>query len=223
MRSMIYDCEIIKGILPEYSNMLPIAGIEYCDGWDDHANMGISVIGTYNSWDKEYVAYVEDKVFNSLISTGIVSELKFKVRALSDFQKDLGATDILVGFNNQHFDDKLIEANGFKIPELKLNYDILAEAWQSLGMAREFVYPSHAGYSLARFCEVNGLKHKSGSGEQAPINWQKGKYLEVINYCMNDIEITRQLFNTIMGNKGWILNPKEKTKLTTVREYIEGK
>ena len=43
MRALIYDIEIIKAIPSK--NGERITGIEYCEGWKDHANMGISVIG----------------------------------------------------------------------------------------------------------------------------------------------------------------------------------
>jgi hypothetical protein len=41
MKYILYDLEI-KNAIPDKS---PIPGIEYCGGWNDHGNMGISVIG----------------------------------------------------------------------------------------------------------------------------------------------------------------------------------
>lgn len=40
MNALIYDIEIVKGIPDKKKTMLE--GIEYCAGWEDHANMGIS-------------------------------------------------------------------------------------------------------------------------------------------------------------------------------------
>lgn len=40
---LIYDCEIIKAIRDP--KKVDLAHIEYCNGWDDYENMGISVIG----------------------------------------------------------------------------------------------------------------------------------------------------------------------------------
>jgi hypothetical protein len=47
MRVLIYDIEIEKGIPDKKNPREP--DIAYCAGWDDHANMGISVIGAYDS------------------------------------------------------------------------------------------------------------------------------------------------------------------------------
>lgn len=186
---LIYDCEIIKAIRDP--KKVDLAHIEYCNGWDDYENMGISVIGV------NYITLGLDKVFNHTINTGIKA-----------FQKGLDVTDVLVGFNNQSFDDKLLKANGFIIPDTITNYDLLAEIWEGAGLGREFVYPTHAGFGLDAICKANGLGEKSGDGANAAVLWQKGKYQEVIDYCENDIKLTRKLFDLIQET-GEIKDPRE--------------
>lgn len=75
---------------------------------------------------------------------------------LCTFQIGLNGTEVLVGFNNQSFDDKLLKANGFTIPENIVNYDLLAEIWEGAGLGRTFIYPTPAGF---------GLGEKSGDGQ----------------------------------------------------------
>lgn len=189
MKVLIYDCEIIKAIRDP--KKVDLAHIEYCDGWDDYENMGISVIGV------NFISENVDAVFshNSNID-------------LETFQKGLDVADVLVGFNNQSFDDNLIKANGFTIPENIVNYDILAEIWEGAGLGRTFVYPTHAGFSLDAICKANGLGEKTGTGANAAVVWQIGKFDEVIEYCENDIRITRKLFDLIQ-EKGEIKDPRE--------------
>ena len=190
---LIYDCEIIKAIRDP--KKVDLAHIEYCNGWDDYENMGISVIGV------NFISEKGDNTFNhndNNIGT-------FDIRG---FQFGLDAAAILVGFNNQSFDDKLIKANGFVIPETIVNYDLLAEIWEGAGLGREFVYPTHAGFGLDAICKANGLGEKSGDGANAAILWQKGKHQEVIDYCENDIKLTRKLFDFIQ-EKGEIKDPRE--------------
>lgn len=216
MKILIYDCEIIKAIPVDYKLEQPIEGIEYCNGWDDVENMGISVIGTYNNWSKEKIAFVEPGVNMQMIQDNkgpIPNQVD-----LRHFQELLDEADVLVGFNNQNFDDKLIKANGFVIPDKVVNYDILQEIWRAVGLGPEFTYPYHAGFSLAQACKVNGLKPKTGTGANAAILWQRGKYEEVIDYCLNDIEITTELFRKIVNNNGWINNPKTQIKLRGITE-----
>lgn len=185
---LIYDCEIIKAIPDE--KKMPLVNIEYCGGWDDLPNMGISVIGVnFINPDTEQDEYFHHSDF------------------LTEFQRVLDVTDVLVGFNNQHFDDNLIKANGFNIPESIVNYDLLAEIWEGAGLGRVFIYPTHAGFSLEAICKANGIGEKSGSGANAAVLWQRGKYQEVIDYCMNDIKLTRALFDLIQAN-GEIVDPR---------------
>lgn len=210
MKILVYDCEIIKAVMPDYANQAKIVGIEYCDGWHDHSNMGISVIGTYNNWTKESIAYVN---FDDILPMDKESSW----RPLNEFQELLNQADVLVGFNNQSFDDNLIKANGFTIPENILNYDILVEIWKAVGIEPPFVYPTHAGYSLKQTCEANGLPPKTGDGANAAVQWQRGEHKKVIDYCLNDIKITTELLRKIMSNDGWLVNPKNKIKLRTFK------
>jgi len=221
---LIYDCEIIKCIHQEWDKNPKNPKLDYCKGWEDFENMGISVIGTFNTRDNEYIAFIENSLYDEWFDTdnlSVFKDKKYKVKSLYNFQKYLNEATVLVGFNNQKFDDNLIKANGFTIPTTTLNYDLLAESWESMGMSREFIYPTHAGYSLDRFCEVNGLGRKTSSGELAPVDWQKGNYIPVIDYCINDIVLTKKLMSTIMSNNGWIKIPKEKTRLKTIQEKLE--
>jgi len=193
MKILIYDCDIIKAIRDP--KKVGLQGIEYCDSWDDYDNMGISVIGV------NYIDGTGDKVFshNANLTRGL---------GINAFQEGLNVTDVLVGFNNQSFDDNLIKANGFTIPKKVINYDILAEIWEAAGLGRKFEYPSHAGFSLDAICKANGLGERTGTGANAAVLWQKGKFDEVINYCENDIKLTRKLFDLIQ-DKGEIKDPRE--------------
>ena len=190
---LIYDCEIIKAIRDP--KKVDLAHIEYCNGWDDYENMGISVIGV------NFISEYGDSIFNYNVNNN--SDL-----GLKGFQYGLNIADVLVGFNNQSFDDKLLKANGFVIHESIINYDLLAEIWEGAGLGREFVYPTHAGFSLDAICKANGVGEKSGDGANAAILWQKGKRQEVIDYCENDIKLTRKLLDLIQ-EKGEIKDPRE--------------
>lgn len=192
---LIYDCEIIKAIRDP--KKVDLAHIEYCNGWDDYENMGISVIGVNAIFDD----IDEVTNFNTLLNNNVMEQL-------NAFQYGLNVTDVLVGFNNQSFDDKLLKANGFIIPDTIINYDLLAEIWEGAGLGREFVYPTHAGFGLDAICKANGLGEKSGDGANAAILWQKGKHQEVIDYCENDIRLTRKLFDLIQET-GEIKDPRE--------------
>ena len=104
MKTLIYDCEIIRCIPTRNGYHEP--GLEYCEGWQDFENMGISLIGAWLSWNNSVVIYPGS--------------------AFSKFQKDVDTADLIVGFNSLSFDDKLCQANGIKV---KTDYDLLQEVW----------------------------------------------------------------------------------------------
>lgn len=172
---IIYDCEIIKGISRNESDRLP--DIEYCNGWRDFENIGISVIGAYDYREDRYRLFLKDN--------------------FSVFQELIDRTDVIIGFNNIAFDDPLCRANNILIPEEK-SQDILVKIWESDGMSKQFQYPSHTGYGLDACCRSNFGSMKSGHGAAAPVQWQRGEHGSVIDYCLNDVRLTKQLLDLII-------------------------
>lgn len=169
MKTLIYDCEIIKCI----PNGARFSGFEYCDGWDDYENMGVSVIGYH--WEGNLHHCLPPNWGNLPV---IVSE-----------------ADRIVGFNSKSFDDNLLRANGINI---KTNFDLLEEIRiAAYGSPRWEDTPKGHSYSLGKIGSANGFP-KNGSGELAPQLWQQGRKDEVIEYCLNDVAITQKLYNLFL-------------------------
>ena len=164
MKALIYDIEIKKGILGKGEEAL--AGYEYCAGWHDHANMGISVIGAYDYAEDRYRVFCEDN--------------------MHEFSEAVDKADKIVGFNNVAFDNAVIAACWgplVKLPEgwQAKSYDLLVEIWHAAGLGPTFNYKTHGGYGLDAVCERNfGLK-KTGHGAKATIFWQRGMIGNVID------------------------------------------
>lgn len=191
MRALIYDIEIAKAIPGRNGERQ--AGVEYCEGWKDHANMGIACIG---AWD-----YVEDRA------------RVFTMGNIADFLDLCDDRDLLVGFNSIPFDNAVIAATLDRPPlEESRCYDLLREIWAGAGLAPEFDFKTHGGYGLDAVCEANFGTKKTGNGALAPVDWQRGEYGRVIDYCLNDIKLTKQLFDRAMGD-GHIKCPKTGNRI----------
>jgi hypothetical protein len=189
---LVYDCEIIKAIPPE-NDADRIEGIEYCEGWRDFDNMGISVICGYDYLKNRYRVFMKDN-FNEL-------------------QKLMNERDILVGFNSRAFDDNLCFANGFNIAPEK-SYDILIEVWLARGLGDKFDADKahqYLGLGLDNLAQENLGRGKTGNGALAPIQWQQGKYGIVTDYCLADVELTKGLLDLILKN-GKLKDCHENTK-----------
>lgn len=181
---IIYDCEIINAIPPK-NDKDRIPGIEYCEGWHDHENMGISCIGVYDYKTDRYHVFLEDNMV--------------------EFIKLVTSTDLVIGFNSIHFDNNLCLANG--IDWVTENYDILREVWIAAGLPPKFTSWKNAGYGLDAMAKQNLGYQKSGNGALAPVLWQQGKYGEVIDYCLNDVKLTKGLMDKIL-NRELLRDPK---------------
>lgn len=183
MYPLAYDLEIVKAI-PEGR---PEPGIDYCAGWDDHANMGISVIGAFDFKESRYRVFCKDN-FQAFV------ELAHERWPL-------------VSFNGLAFDNRVIEATiGFAIPEARC-CDLLVAIWQAVRLGPQFEYPSHAGYGLDAVCAATFGRQKTGHGALAPVLWQRGEIGAVIDYCLNDVALTKSLWElAYLGQP--IINPK---------------
>jgi hypothetical protein len=108
------------------------------------------------------------------------------------FYKFYIMSDRLIGFNSISFDDNLLCANNIPI---KTDFDLLCEVREAVGMPRRYVKgKTRGGYNLNNLAIKNGLKGKTGTGELAPKLWQDGRHQEVIDYCLNDVKLLKQLY-----------------------------
>ena len=179
---LIYDIEILKAIPPRNGELLD--GIEYCKGFDDHENCGTSVICAYDFNTDRYRVFLKD--------------------TFKDFVELAEAHDHVIGFNSISFDDGVCAANGLSV---KTTYDLLVEIWAAAGLGPEFHYPSHAGYGLDAMAKINGFSGKTNSGAFAPVNWQRGEYGTVIDYCLEDVRQTKLLLGRVL-RAGTLRSPK---------------
>lgn len=192
---LIYDIEIIKAIPSK--NEPRIEGIAYCEGWHDHVNMGISVIGCYDYVEDRYRVFCKDN--------------------FDDFQLLVNESETIVGFNSLAFDNKVCAANGINVPASK-SLDLLVEIWKAAGLSETFQYPTHLGYGLDAVCEANFDRKKTGHGALAPVQWQNGEIGSVIDYCLNDVALTKEIVDEI-ARSGKLLCPKT-TKVLNLENVI---
>jgi hypothetical protein len=169
MKRLFYDCEIVKCIPNQWEDNLP--NYEYCDGWHDFPNMGISVIGTFVEWENIYLHFVDSE--------------------LDIFQKIVNDADEIIGFNSLSFNDNLCAANNIKI---STTIDLLCKVRIAAGMLPYYEKGiTTGGYSLGALASVNLNLEKTGTGELAPMLWQDGRKYEVIKYCLNDVKLLVEL------------------------------
>jgi DEAD/DEAH box helicase domain-containing protein len=118
--------------------------------------------------------------------------------------KILEQTDILVGWNSDHFDvpllNKYYPGDLSKIKSL----DLMNEIYTSLG--RRLRLDAVAEGTL-------NDKKTGGKGGQSVKWWREGRVDEVREYCLKDVELTRKIFDYAVEN-----NKVKYKELGKVRE-----
>lgn len=190
MSILIYDTEICHGVTTPDNQPQP--GYKYAKGWTDFAGMGIAVICAYDIAEAQYRVFMADN--------------------FSGFQELVNQRDAVLGFNNHHFDDKLLRANGFTLPHEK-SLDLAAAIWRAAGIPNG-EHPK--GLGLNACCKANSLPTKSGNGAAAPQDFQDGRIGRVIDYCLNDVRCTLQLYRYI-ERAGGLSDPRDGTSWLNVR------
>ena len=123
----------------------------------------------------------------------------FTKETLSDMWPIFEKADLLIGFNSDHFDipilNKYYSGDLTKIKSL----DLLKEVKNSLGRR----------IKLDTIAEATLGKNKSGHGLEAVVWWRNGEKQKVIDYCIDDVKITKDVYEYALKNK--------------LLKYVEGK
>ena len=186
MSILVYDIEILRGI--PHKTEPKEKGIAYCEGWHDKANMGVTCIGAYDEREDRYRVFTE----------GTFEEFEW-----------LAKERTVVGFNSLQFDDVVCWHSGLTI---RTDWDLLLEQWRAAGLGDEFDSTTHANFGLNATAKANGFGEKTGWGGSAPVDWQRGLYGKVIDYCLQDVRLTWRLVEQAR-RKGYVVDPRDTTKL----------
>jgi len=147
-------------------------------GWHRADRMGISVAVLYDSVSDSFKTYLEQDI--------------------PELIRDLQTYDLVVGFNNKRFDNRVLSAYSvFNLASLP-TLDIMEEITNRLGYR----------LSLDRLAEHTLGVKKSADGLQALQWFKEGKIDEIISYCRQDVKITRDIF--LFGLKNRYLLFKNK-------------
>jgi DEAD/DEAH box helicase domain-containing protein len=147
---------------------------EEVGGWHRAHQMGVSCVVLYDSQTKEYYEFVQDQI------PVLIEHLK--------------SLDLVIGFNIKRFDYKVLEgASGFdfwRLPTL----DLLERIKDRVGFR----------ISLGNLAKATLGKDKSADGLTALRWWQEGRFARILEYCRQDVEVTRDLY--LFGKqKGYLL------------------
>lgn len=114
----------------------------------------------------------------------------------------LNTADLLVSFNGIGFDIPALEGYAGAAITVENHYDILAEIWKAAGRKVK-------GYRLGDVGQRTVGLEKSDTGTHAPELYARGRWGELVDYCINDVHLTKELFNHIVEH-GFVISPDEE-------------
>ena len=130
-------------------------------GSSDPAALTIAIVCAHDSETDTYTSYLESE--------------------LHKFWPVLERTDVLVGYNSEHFDIPLL--NKYYPGDLTRikSLDIMKEVYETLGRRLK----------LDAIAEGTLGVNKTASGSQSLQWWRAGEVEKVRDYCLKDVEITK--------------------------------
>jgi DEAD/DEAH box helicase domain-containing protein len=133
-------------------------------GSNDPTKLDISLLVIYDYKTKKYSTFTQEN--------------------LSDLWPILEETDMLIGYNSNHFDIPLL--NKYYPGDLTAvgSLDILKEIKDSIGRS----------IRLDNIAEATVGVGKSGHGLQAIQWWQEGRMDKIEKYCKQDVKVTKDVY-----------------------------
>jgi len=134
-------------------------------------DLDISLLVTYDYTDNEYKTYTEENMV--------------------DLWPILEQTDLLIGYNSDHFDIPLL--NKYYPGDLLSvgSLDLLKEIKKSLGKS----------IRLDNVAEATIGVGKSGHGLQAIDWWKAGEIEKIEKYCRDDVKVTKDVYEYALKHK----------------------
>ena len=161
--------EKVSGLRVQYFDLETQKSAEDVGGWDNIHKMGLAVGVVWDSLDREFFTYEEKD------SAKLVEKLR--------------TADLAVGFNIIGFDYTVLQPySDFDLQEIN-TFDMLVDVKKNLGFR----------LSLNHLAQHTLNAEKSADG-LVSLKWYKeGKINKIIQYCRQDVEITRDLY--LFGEK----------------------
>ncbi len=152
---------------------------------NDVSEMNISLVGIYDSETDSYSSYTLDE--------------------LNKLWPIFERADVLIGFNSDHFD----------IPVLNKYYPGDLSKIKSLDILQEIKDAYGRRMKLDQLAEGTLGKRKSGHGLDAIKWWKSGEIEKIRQYCLEDVKITKELYDFAIANQKLIF--KEGNDLKEIR------
>lgn len=156
-------------------------------GWNNFLALKISVVGVYS--------YLKDAYFC------------FEEREIPKFAELVRGAKLLVGFSINRYDVPVL-VNYFQgLPETR---DIDLWKRERIDLLEEVEIETGTRISLSKLAYANLGISKEHAGSEAIELWNNGRIDELKDYCLNDVKLTKQLYD-LYRRDGSLVVPLRET------------
>ncbi len=160
-------------------------------GKDNFDALEVSLIGIYSYNQNEYFSFFEDEIDK-------VGEI-------------LSSAGMIIGFSISRFD----------LPVLKKHFDFDLFSIPRIDLLDEIEYLLGRRVGLDMLAKTNLGVGKNGLSLEAPNLYRDGKMEELKNYCLNDVKITKDLYE-LARRQGYLTVPRGSREAVRVHLDIMG-
>jgi len=134
----------------------------------------------------------------TLLDISIVGTYEYATDSYKTFAKEeflalwpiLERADVIIGFNSEHFD----------LPLLNKYYQGDLGRIKHIDILKEIKDSSGRRMKLDQIAEATLGTKKSAHGLAATMWWKKGEYQKVRDYCLDDVKITKEIYDFAVKN-----------------------
>jgi DEAD/DEAH box helicase domain-containing protein len=178
---------------------------ELPNGWDDTHLMGVSVAVVYEFKTDSYKIYGPKDV--------------------DHLKQRLLMADRVSGFNTWSFDFPVIWGLPARqrVRQLTITCDdLLRRIWIALGLNPDvFDGRTHGGWGLDPVAKATIGQSKTGDGAAAAKLYKAGEWAALIDYCVNDAKMERDLV-AFVDRYQYVLNPAKRAKPLAIPPWQPG-
>lgn len=163
-------------------------------GWDNFEALKISVFALYS--------YAQDKYFC------------FDENQIADSMEFFNNASKIVGFSMNRYDVPVLQAHFLALPKTrgvdlwqKERVDLLDEIEMAIGRR----------ISLSKLAEANLGTPKARKGSEAIELYKNGEMEELKKYCLEDVRITKELFDIYQKDGAFMIPNKQTGELKKVK------
>lgn len=162
-------------------------------GWNNFAALKISVVGVYSYLKDAYFCFEEQEM-----------------PKLAELVRD---TKRLVGFSINRYDVPVL-ANYFATSPETRDVDLWKK--ERIDLLEEVEIKTGTRISLSKLAYANLGTGKDQHGSEAIELWKSGRIEELKNYCLNDVKLTRQLYDLYRRDGSLVIPDRETGELAKV-------